>query len=122
MDTKGGRYSLDINGRNFSGRAEAKVMPARATPKNGVNWDGSGYNTVEPQLARIELSFDRGNGIPWDESMLLAAVDLTFREDDARVTHYLTKGNWDGRPSINTKDGEVTGMALEGDQYRPDFG
>lgn len=118
MDTKGGRFTIDINGTSFSGRAEAKISPARATPENGVNWDGSGYNIVAPQLARIELSFDRGQGFTWTEDMILQPVNLTFAETDARVTHYLTAGNWSGRPEINSKDGEVTGMALESDKYR----
>ncbi|ACL57423.1 phage tail tube protein [Methylobacterium nodulans] len=118
MDTKGGRYTIDIGGRRFSGRSEGKVRPARAVNANGVNWDGSAYSSVAPKLASIELSFDRGQGIPWDETMLLQKPDVTFEETDAGVVHYLTAAGWDGEPEINTKDGEVTGLKLESDQYR----
>ena len=118
MDTKGGRFTIDINGRTYSGRGEAKITPARATPKNGVNWDGSGYNTVEPKLAGCELTFDRGIGLFWTEGEILGAINLTFVETDAQVTHYFTNANWEGEPSINSKDGEVSGMSIKSDQYR----
>ena len=118
MDTKGGRYTIDIGGRRYSGRGEAKIRPARAVNANGVNWDGSAYSMVAPKLAGIELSFDRGRGLPWDETMLLEKPNVTFEETDAGVIHYFTAAGWDGEPEINTKDGEVTGLKLESDQYR----
>jgi hypothetical protein len=118
MDTKGGRFSLDIGGRVYSGRGKADIMPARATPTTGVNQDGSGYNTVTPQLATIALSFDRGVGLNWTEGEILQTVDLTFVETDTGVTHYLTKANWDGQPSLDSASGEVTGMKLASDRYK----
>ena len=42
MDTKGGRFTLDLSGRTFSGRGKATISPARATRENGANSDGSG--------------------------------------------------------------------------------
>ncbi|WP_375455716.1 phage tail tube protein [uncultured Methylobacterium sp.] len=118
MDTQGGRYSATINGKAFSGRAEAKLKPARGTPENGVNWNGKGFSFVKPQLSAVELTFDRGQGLKWDEAMILQSIDLTFVEDDARVAHYFTAARWSGEPEINTKDGEVSGMKIESDQYR----
>lgn len=117
MDTKGGRFSLEIGGAVYSGRAKATIMPARATPDTGVNQDGTGYATVTPQLAEIELSFDRGF-FRWTESMLLQPVNITFAEDDVGLTHFLTAGNWAGRPSIDSATGEVTGMKVSSDRYK----
>ena len=51
MNTTGGRFTLEINGATYKGRAKATVMPARATRENGVNQDGTGYSTVKPKLA-----------------------------------------------------------------------
>ncbi|WFS07779.1 phage tail tube protein [Methylobacterium sp. 391_Methyba4] len=121
MDTKGGRYSVRINGQRFSGRGKATIDPAEATPKADPNRDGTAYRTVEPQLPMIALSFDRGSksqAITWTANMLLADVDVTFIEDDAGRTHYFTAGSWVGKPSIDTDTGEVTGMSVASDQYR----
>ena len=121
MDTKGGRYTININGTRYSGRGKATVKPARAVPKVEVNRDGSAYRTVEPKPSSIELSFDRGpkdQRIPWDETMLLSDVDVTFAEFDTGVTHYLTAASWNGEPSLDTDNGEVTGMSVMSDQYR----
>ena len=121
MDTKGGRYTVNINGTRYSGRGKATVKPARATPKAEANRDGSAYRTVEAKLASIELTFDRGpkdQSIPWDESMLLSDVDVTFNEFDTGVTHYLTKASWVGEPSLDTDSGEISGMSVMSDQYR----
>ncbi|PZQ13635.1 MAG: hypothetical protein DI565_13920 [Ancylobacter novellus] len=117
MQTKGGRYTIDIGGRRYSGRAEATIRPAQATPETGVNQDASGYVTVSPQLAEIELSFDRG-AFAWREGMLLETIDVTFKETDAGHTHLLTRANWSGRPEINSATGEVRGMKVASDQYR----
>ena len=121
MDTKGGRYTVNINGQRYSGRGKATIKPARATPKAEPNRDGTGYRTVEAKLASLELSFDRGPGdqrIPWDETMLLTDVDVTFAEYDTGVTHYFTSASWNGEPSLDTDNGEVTGMSVMSDSYR----
>lgn len=118
MQAKGGRISLDINGRVYSGRSEARIMPARATVESDVNWDGTGYAMVEPQLASAELSFDRGIGLYWTEIEMLRTVDVMFVETDARVVHYFTNARITGKPTINTKTGEVTGLTIKSDQYR----
>ncbi|RXF67686.1 phage tail tube protein [Hansschlegelia zhihuaiae] len=118
MDKKGGRFSLTISGRTYSGRGVATLNPARATPSTGVNQDGTGYVTVTPQLARLSLSLDRGSGFFWTEGELLPAVDVTFIEDDVGVTHYLTQASWDGQPSVDSGSGEVTGMTLASDRYK----
>ncbi len=118
MDTRGGRFTLDIGGEIYSGRGAAKIMPARATPSTGVNQDGTGFVAVAPQLSTIELSFDRGSRRRWTEKEILRTVDLTFVEKDTGVTHYLTKANWNGQPSIDSASGEVSGMSLASDRYK----
>ena len=121
MDTKGGRYSIRINGQRFSGRGKATVKSAAATPKADPNRDGTAYRTVEAKLPMISLSFDRGSksqAIRWDETMILRDVDVTFVEDDAGYTHYFTSGSWVGEPDLDTDTGEITGMSVASDQYR----
>lgn len=119
MDTKGGRFTLTINGRTYSGRGKATIMPARAVRENGVNSDGTGYSTVQAKLASLDLSFDRGVGLKWDERMMLTEIDVTFKETDtkARTTHLFTNANWAGEPSIDSESGEVSGLKIESDKY-----
>ncbi len=117
MDTKGGRVAITINGQTFSGRGAAKIMPSRVSLKSDANTDGTGYTTIAAKLAGMDVSFDRGIGLIWDETMLLQSIDLTFKETDTGVTHYLTAGRWDGDPTLDTATGEVTGLKVLSDKY-----
>ena len=117
MDTKGGRAAITINGQTFSGRGAGKVMPSRVSLKNDANTDGTGYTTVAAKLAGIDVTFDRGIGLVWDETMLLQQVDVTWKEVDTGVTHYFTAGRWDGDPTIDTATGEVSGLKVMSDKY-----
>lgn len=112
MDTKGGRFSLSINGKVYSGRAAAKIMLSAVSITTGVNSDGSGYKTVAPKLVGLDLSFDRGVGVAWDSALVLADIDVTFVEDDIGLTHVFTSANWDGDPTIDSSTGEVTGLKI----------
>ena len=112
MDTKGGRFSLTMNGKTFSGRGAAKLMLSGAAPATGVNSDGTAYRTVAAKLVGIDLSFDRGVGLKWDSKMLLQDMDVTFVETDAGNTHLFTKSSFDGDPTIDSASGEVTGLKL----------
>lgn len=123
MDTKGGRFSLEINGRTFTGRGAAKINPSTVALENGANQDGSGYSTVKPKLATLELSFDRGRSdrVKWDAAMLLQTVNVTFVETDLTppLTHLFTRGRWAGEGAeIDTATGEVTGLKIETDSYQ----
>lgn len=110
MDTKGGRFSLTINGQVFSGRAAAKLMLSGVSPSTGVNQDGSAFRTIAPKLVGIDLTFDRGVGLKWDSKMLLSSIDVTFKEIDVGATHLFTSASWDGDPTIDSATGEVSGL------------
>lgn len=118
MQTKGGRFTLDISGQTYSGRGKATIMPARAVRENGVNMDSTGWSSVQPKLASLDLSFDRGVGLKWDADMMLAEVNVTFVETDAKVTHLYTNANWSGEPSIDSENGEVSGLKIESATYQ----
>lgn len=118
MDTKGGRFTLEINSRRFSGRGEATIRPARLTRENGVNMDGSGYSTVKPQLAALELTFDRGVGLLWSDEIMDQEMNVSFEEIDINRTHFFTGARFSGQPSINSASGEVSGLMIETDNYQ----
>lgn len=123
MDTKGGRFSLEINGRTFTGRGAAKINPSTVAIENGANQNGSGYSMVKPRLATLDLSFDRGRSdrVKWDAAMLLERVNVTFVETDLNpsVTHLFTNGRWAGDGAeIDSATGEVTGLKIETDSYQ----
>ena len=122
MDTKGGRITVDINGVRFSTRGKAKIMPSRISLANGANQDGTGFSTVNPKLAGLDCTFDRGGQtLRWDEAMLLEQINVTFTETDTKPprVHLFTGARWDGDPELNTEDGEVTGLKIVTDQYTP---
>ncbi|WP_158810231.1 phage tail tube protein [Beijerinckia sp. L45] len=112
MDSKGGRFSLSVSGTTVSGRGAAKIMRSGVGVTTGVNQDGSGYKTIAPKLVGLDLTFDRGVGLNWDTTMLLADVDVTFIETDMGITHMYTSANWDGDPTIDSATGEVTGLKI----------
>ena len=120
MDTKGGRFSLDINGRTYSGRGKATVEPSVVSVENGANQDGTGYSTVKAKLASLDLTFDRGVGLKWDAKMILQKLNATFVETDLNpsLTHLFTEARWSGTPSIDTESGEVSGLKIESDKYQ----
>lgn len=117
MDTKGGRCTIEINGQRYSARANGKVMPSTVELENGVNMDGTGYSTTKPALAKLELSFDRGSGIAWNDAMILQKINVTWKEDDVGVTHLFSSARWSGRPEIDSATGEVSGLSIETDAY-----
>lgn len=121
MDTKGGRVTILIDGVRYAGRAKAKIMPSTVSMKSGANQDGTGYSTLDPRLAGLETTFDRGIGLAWNDKMMLATMNVTFTETDLSPPriHLFTNARWDGDPEINTEDGEVTGLKIVTDQYTP---
>lgn len=120
MDTKGGRISLTINGQIYSGRGKATYKPSTIMRRSGANQDGTGWTAIDPKLASLEITFDRGKSFRWDEDMILEEVNVTLVETDLRpvVTHFWTNGNWEGDPTVNTESGEVTGLSIVGANYR----
>jgi hypothetical protein len=118
MDNRGGRGTLEINGRRFSVRGSATIMPNLATPTSGANMDGSGYTTIAPKLASGAFSFDRGAGFQWTDAFLLGRMNVTWREDDVGTTHLFTGARFNGDPSLDTATGEVTGLTIVSDSYQ----
>lgn len=124
MKTKGGRVSIEINGARYSARGEVNVMPNTVSLEPGVNRDGTGYQTVKPELASLECTFDRGGpvdvaGAPLivDDNLLLSEVNVSVVEDDSGVVHYFTNAGFEGRPTINTENGEISGLSVRTDNY-----
>jgi hypothetical protein len=122
MDTKGGRFNIEINGRVYSGRGEATINPSRVGITAEANSDGTGYRTIQARLATLELAFDRGIGLKWDEAMLLQEINVTFVETDTTggpKTHLFTRASFVGDGAgINTATGEVSGISIATDSYQ----
>lgn len=116
MDTKGGRVSMSGNGQAFTGRGTFKVMTTGVELENFANSDGSGSSTVKPVLYCLEGEFDRGQGVVWTDAMMLKKWNWTFVEDDVGTTHLLTGARFAGRPTIDTGNGQVSGLKIETDR------
>lgn len=110
---KGGRFTIDINGQRYSGRGKATIVPAAATRENVANSDGTKSSMVKARLPSLDLTFDRGVGLKWDESLMLQDLNVTFVETDAKRTHLFTDASFSGEPSIDTDSGEVSGLKIE---------
>ncbi len=117
---KGGRFTIDINGQRYSGRGKATIGPAAATRENIANADGTKSSMVKPRLVSLDLTFDRGVGLKWDESLMLLDMNVTFNEIDVKRQHLFTDASFSGEPSIDTDSGEVSGLKIEcsGANYR----
>ncbi|WP_066921701.1 phage tail tube protein [Methylobacterium sp. CCH5-D2] len=118
MQTTGGRFTAEINGRTYKGRGKATIETARVEVAAEANQDGSAFRTVKPKLASCDLTFDRGVGLKWDEALILSDINLTFVETDAKVTHLFTDASWVGTPSLDTETGEVSGLSIKSDKYQ----
>ena len=111
MDNKGGRYVLEINGQVFSGRGKASVDSSGVSIDNGSNMDGTMFSTVKPELISLDLTIDRRDqSTRWDTAMMLQSLNVSFAETDAKVTHVMTAARWQGKPTLDTSTGEITGL------------
>jgi len=119
MITAGGRIDLEMNGEVYKPRGVVKIMPTSVEVESGTNMNGSGYRTIKPVNAKIELTFERDR-FRWDDKMMLADWNVTVVERDVKptVTHVATAATMVGRPEIDTATGELTGITLETDAYR----
>lgn len=113
MDNKGGRYTLDINGQVFSGRGTAKIDSAGVSLSSKPNQDATMYTTIAPELIMLDMTLDRRDqATKWDEKMMLTKINVTFKEADAGVTHILTAARWEGKPTLDTSNGEISGLKV----------
>ena len=111
MDNKGGRYTLEINGQVFSGRGKASIDQAGISMDNGSNMDATMFSTVKPELISLDLTLDRRDqSTKWDAAMMLKPINVTFAETDAGVTHVMTSARWQGKPTLDTSTGEISGL------------
>lgn len=113
MDNKGGRYNLELSGSVFSGRGTAKIDTSGVSITNGSNMDSTLFTTIKPELIMLDLTIDRRDqATKWDSAMMLKPVNCTFSETDSGVQHILTKARWEGKPTLDTSTGEISGLKL----------
>lgn len=111
MDFKGGRYALEINGQVFAGRGKASIDSSGVSLDNGSNMDSTMFTTVKPELISLDLTIDRRDqSTKWDTAMMLQSLSVTFAETDAGVTHVMSSARWQGKPTLDTSTGEITGL------------
>lgn len=122
MHTAGGRVSIVIKGRSYSGRGEITIEPSSVEITAEANQDGSVYKTVKPKPFKAAMTFDRfmtptGEYLKWDAALMLEEFAANFIEDDTNLTHIFTKAGFTGNPSINLATGEVSGVEIAGSGY-----
>lgn len=97
-------------------RGTLNINPARMSAEAQTNDDGSidRVGTNEPATAEISFA-DRG--LDYDALMRSKRFNITFIEDFAGVTHYFTDAFMTGKPQLNRKTGEVTGLTVNAPKY-----
>jgi len=118
MHQAGGRITLVFGATRLSPRGKATIYPAQIKHDIQVNHDGTVSRTTAATAARIEMTFDRGDGrFKWDSTFMKDFVDMTLRETDVGVLHMATGSSLIGEPAIDTETGEVSGLSIATDSY-----
>lgn len=116
MHIAGGRVSLTINGQQYTARGEVSISPSNVETDVIVNQNGRIARVVKPVARTAEMTFDR-LGLRWDEGILGAKVVMSVQEQDTGKVHLFTEAAFVGKPTINTANGEVTGLSLAAEKY-----
>lgn len=119
MSTKfGGKITLRSSaGQLFAGRGTFTIAPARMSVEAITNDDASLARVGTPKPATIEITFE-DRGLDYDALMKADDINFTAVEDFTGVTHLLSKAFFTGDPSVNRRNGEVSGLTLSGEAYQ----
>lgn len=119
MKNFGGEMTFGLStGETIVVRGAASIMPSNINVEGNANQDGSIFRTVEPTGYGAELTFEDMDADDWNRLMRASGFNLTLTEAFTGVQHLWTDGAFTGRPSVNRKDGEVTGVSLISRSYR----
>jgi hypothetical protein len=115
----GGRVSIAIDGARYTpSEADITIQPANREVTAQANQDGSAAFMSKPRLPSADIKFRHGCGIVWNDLLLKCKLDVTIEEEDNGRTHMYTAARLTGTPEINLSNGEVTGMKIEGANYK----
>lgn len=116
----GGHMTVRLsNGTRLVMRAagEFAIEPSTLSAEAMVNQNGSIAQVLAPQTAKMRCDFEDGGQ---DFRALLAStgINVTVTERDTGVQHLFTDCIFTGSPSVNRKDGSVSGLVVEARAYR----
>ena len=116
----GGTAQLRINGTLITIRTMADIEPASLTATTITNSDGTGSQTLKPDIAKWDITLvdadDAGNPLDWNSLMTSRDMSVSYIEQLTGVVHMLSNAFFEGRPKVNRETGEVTGLSIRG-QY-----
>ncbi len=114
----GGEFFFNFSsGQKIIARGEVSVMPAGTSNESLTNQDGSVARGVTLTPHKAECTFEDSSGLDW-ETLMRERFNVTIREDFTGATHLFTNAFFEGEPSINRKNGEVSGLSISSGQYR----
>jgi Phage tail tube protein len=114
----GGKITFKLsNGVILAGRGTFTVMAARMSSEAVTNDDASLARVLTPKPATIEISM-QDDGQDFEALVTGTRFNFTAVEESNGVTHLLSNAFMTGDPSINRKNGEVTGLSLAGENYQ----
>ncbi|MDQ2080477.1 phage tail tube protein [Xanthobacteraceae bacterium Astr-EGSB] len=115
----GGRVSIAIDGVRYTpSEADITLQPANREVTAQANQDGSAAFMAKPRLPSADIKFRNNCGIAWSELLLKCKIDATIEEEDNGRTHMFTAARITGTPEVNLSSGEVSGMKIEGPNYK----
>lgn len=118
-DSFGGRISIEVDGERMTPTDGDITLDVSNMIVTGIaNSDGSACYTSKPKLYGADITFRNGCGILWDERLRKCKINATIVEEDNGRVHIFTGARFTGEPKLNTANGEVSGVKIEGPQYQ----
>ena len=119
MEKFGGELRFTLStGRAIVVRGEIEVMPSGRRNEGVVNQNGSVSQVATLVARRFRMKFEDAADLDWDEIMCESDLNATIVEDHAGTVHTLTSGFFEGEPTINRNNGEVSGLEFVTNAYR----
>lgn len=113
----GGEMRFSVNGNPYILRAAFKSEPTPFEIEGGGNQDGSVYRSLKPTGYMAEPMFqDTDVGIAtaldWEAIMRGGPYNMTLVEDHTGRLYMWTNATFEGKPTVDHQNGEVSGIKI----------
>ncbi|EFL88288.1 phage tail tube protein [Ahrensia sp. R2A130] len=119
MDKFGGEMDFRMgDGSKLTLRGAFTNMPSNFTSESVTNQDGSVDKVGELKPFKAEVTFKDTPGTDWNRLVREVNLEATLAEEYTGVVHSWTGAHFEGEPSIDRANGEVSGLTFASPSYR----
>lgn len=118
MSNFGGEMRFAYNGNPIVMRGTFKLDGSKFENEAIINQDGSISKSIKPMGYGAELTFEDAPGLDFDALLLGGPYNATVIEDHTGTVHTWTGAIFEGRPSVDRANGEVSGLKIRSRDYR----